>query len=127
MGVDLVKQDVSVLSQRLREVADLLGSQSELAKIVDKDRATVNRWIHDRAWPNIDSLIAIARATGISVDYLLGVSEMRLIKKTHAERYDLVIAIKNVAQMTQDRHAFIHGNKIITVEADDVPPQHREG
>ena len=127
MGVDLLKQDASVLSKRLREVADLLGSQSELAKIVDKDRATVNRWIHGRADPNVDSLVAIARATGISVDYLLGLSEMRLIKESHAERYDLVVAIKNVGKMTQDRHVFIHGNKIIAVEADDVPPQHREG
>jgi transcriptional regulator with XRE-family HTH domain len=117
----------NVLSQRLLEVADLLGSQSTLAKVVDKDRSTVNRWIHGTAEPNLGSLIAISQATGLSVDYLLGLSEMRMVKKADVEQYDLVLAIKNVAHMTQNRHVFIRGTKIITVEAGDVSSQHREG
>jgi len=51
-------------------------SQSELAKQVHVTRQTVSRWEGGKTEPDVDTLIAIAKIFGVSLDYLCGADEV---------------------------------------------------
>jgi len=51
-------------------------SQAELAKQVHVTRQTVSRWEGGKTEPDVDTLIAIAKIFGVSLDYLCGADEV---------------------------------------------------
>lgn len=50
-------------------------TQAELAKAIGVSQPTVSDWIGDAMNPSVDSLIALSRVTGISIDELVNDSD----------------------------------------------------
>lgn len=54
-------------------------TQSELAKDINKTRQAVNYYTLGETVPDADTLILISKRLGVSVDYLLGLSDSALV------------------------------------------------
>ncbi len=86
-------------NEKLQELRRRKGlTQEELAEILFVSRTAVSKWESGRGYPNIDSLKAIARFFGITVDELLSGDELLTIaqednkrKETHLR--DLVFGL----------------------------------
>lgn len=65
-----------VFAVRLRDCLEKQGiSQADLAKDIGKTRQSVNFYTLGETVPDADTLILISRRLGVSVDYLLGLSD----------------------------------------------------
>lgn len=64
-----------VLKELIEEREDL--NQVELSKILNVEKATVSNWINKRRFPEQGMLTRIADHFDVSLDYLLGRSEMK--------------------------------------------------
>lgn len=68
--------------QKLQELRKQKGmTQEELAQTLYVSRAAVSKWESGRGYPNIDSLKAIAKFYGVTVDALLSCEEVLTIAK----------------------------------------------
>lgn len=81
--------------QTLRKQKNL--TQEELAEILFVSRTAISKWESGRGYPNIDSLKAIAKFFGISIDQLLSGEEL------------LTIAEKDVKQKENNLQDLIFG------------------
>ena len=81
--------------QALRKQKNL--TQEELAEILFVSRTAVSKWESGRGYPNIDSLKAIAKFFGISIDNLLSGNEL------------LTIAEKDVKQQESHLRELVFG------------------
>ncbi len=71
--------DLSDLKDRIKLVARLQGGNSALARIVDSAESTVRKWIKGESEPKYNSLVAIATAANISLEWLMsGKGEVRV-------------------------------------------------
>jgi len=62
-----------MFGERLQEVLDIRDmTQKELAKILNVDAATVNRWIQNVYEPDLNMLLRISKMFDVSADYLIG-------------------------------------------------------
>lgn len=65
-------------SSRIRELRLELGkTQQDMADIFSVRVRTYQCYEYGQSYPNVTSLIAIADFFGVSVDYLLGLSDVR--------------------------------------------------
>lgn len=72
------RQRAALFSQRLKEALDLSGlNQSALARMVDVDRSTISQLLKGSGvrLPNAQIAAGCAAALGVSVDWLLGLSD----------------------------------------------------
>lgn len=60
--------------KKLRQEKNL--TQAELAKILNLDQTTVSKWELEKALPDTQMLIKLAKFFDVSTDYLLGVSTL---------------------------------------------------
>ncbi len=86
--------------QTLRKQKNL--TQEELAEILFVSRTAISKWESGRGYPNIDSLKAIAKFFGISIDELLSGDELLTIaeKDVKQKEYrlrDLVFGLLDVS------------------------------
>ena len=86
--------------QALRKQKNL--TQEELAEILFVSRTAVSKWESGRGYPNIDSLKAIAKFFGISIDNLLSGNELLTIaekdvKQQESHLRDLVFGLLDVS------------------------------
>lgn len=70
--------------QELRKQKEL--TQEELAEVLFVSRTAVSKWESDRGYPNIDSLKAIAKFFGVTVDALLSGDELLIIAEETAKQ-----------------------------------------
>ena len=96
----MVTIEFSEKLQALRKQKNL--TQEELAEILFVSRTAISKWESGRGYPNIDSLKAIAKFFGISIDELLSGKELLTIaeedvreKQTHFQ--DLVLGLLDVS------------------------------
>ncbi len=69
-------------SQKLQKLRQQQGlTQEELASALFVSRPAVSKWESGRGYPNIDSLVAIARFFGITVDELLSGEELLTVAR----------------------------------------------
>lgn len=61
----------SAVQDRLQAVKNVLGTQSKLAEAAQTPLGTVKSWFAKGSTPHIDAIASLARATGISLDYLI--------------------------------------------------------
>ena len=65
----------SIFIERFRELREQRGlKQKEIAEILHVQPSTISGWETGRNQPNYDILIVIARFFGVTIDYLLGMS-----------------------------------------------------
>ena len=86
--------------QELRKQAGL--TQEELAQALFVSRAAVSKWESGRGYPNIDSLKAIAKHFGVTVDELLSCDEILSLaqedQKQKANRFrDLLFGLLDIS------------------------------
>ena len=78
-------------NEKLQELRKQKGlTQEELAEVLFVSRAAISKWESGRGYPNIDSLKAISKFFGVTIDELLSGDELLTIaeedsreKKTH--------------------------------------------
>lgn len=86
--------------QELRKHKDL--TQEELAELLFVSRTAVSKWESGRGYPNIDSLKAIARFFGVTIDELLSGDELLTIAEKDTEQKenhirDLVFGLLDIS------------------------------
>ncbi len=96
----MVTIEFSEKLQALRKQKNL--TQEELSEILFVSRTAISKWESGRGYPNIDSLKAIAKFFGISIDELLSGKELLTIaeeeakeKQTHFQ--DLVLGLLDIS------------------------------
>ena len=74
-------------NEKLQELRKQRGlTQEELAEVLFVSRTAVSKWESGRGYPNIDSLKAIARFFGVSVDALLSGEELLSISEAESKK-----------------------------------------
>ena len=59
--------------EKIQELRKQRGiTQEELAKALYVSRTAISKWESGRGYPNLDSLKAIAKYYGVTIDYLVG-------------------------------------------------------
>lgn len=86
--------------QELRKQKDL--TQEELAEALFVSRTAVSKWESGRGYPNIDSLRAVAKFFGVTVDELLSGDEVLIIaeeesRKSRSNLRDLVCGLLDLS------------------------------
>ena len=64
------------MPKELRE--DKKESQQKLAMLLNVSQTMISRYELEQAYPDVEMLIKLAQHFGVSVDYLIGVSESKL-------------------------------------------------
>ena len=88
-----------------KQIADLRKqkgvSREELGKKVGTSGAVIGRYERDEMIPSIDTAKKIAKALGVSLDYLVGNTDLELTDK-------LMNRIKEVARMTEKDKDYVY-------------------
>ena len=90
-------------NEKLQELRKHKGlTQEELAELLFVSRTTVSKWESGRGYPNIDSLKAIARFFGVTIDELLSGDELLTIAEKDTEQKenhirDLVFGLLDIS------------------------------
>ena len=95
--------EVAEKLQKLRKAKNL--TQEQLAQQLYVSRTAISKWESDRGYPNIDSLKAISKFFGISIDELLSGDE--LIEVCQKESETKVLQVKSVVFAVLDIMAFM--------------------
>ena len=86
-------------SEKLQELRKIKGlTQEELATALFVSRTAVSKWESGRGYPNIDSLKAISKFYGVTIDELLSTKEVLAIaeedhKETQMQYKDLLFGL----------------------------------
>ena len=90
-------------NEKLQELRKHKGlTQEELAELLFVSRTAVSKWESGRGYPNIDSLKAIARFFGVTIDELLSGDELLTIAEKDTEQKenhirDLVFGLLDIS------------------------------
>ena len=90
-------------NEKLQELRKHKGlTQEELAELLFVSRTAVSKWESGRGYPNIDSLKAIARFFGVTIDELLSGDELLTIAEIDTEQKenhirDLVFGLLDIS------------------------------
>ncbi len=90
-------------NEKLQELRKHKGlTQEELAELLFVSRTAVSKWESGRGYPNIDSLKAIARFYGVTIDELLSGDELLTIAEIDTEQKenhirDLVFGLLDIS------------------------------
>ena len=75
------------LNEKLQELRKQKGlTQEELAEFLFVSRTAISKWESGRGYPNIDSLKAIAKFFGITIDALLSGDELLVIAEEETQK-----------------------------------------
>lgn len=78
-----------IFSKRIKELRKEFNlSQSELAKRYNIDRTTVGKWENDVSVPDIEILSDLATLFDVTVDYLIGKTNVRYHHETIAAHHE---------------------------------------
>lgn len=86
-------------NEKIQELRKKKGlTQEELAEVLFVSRTAISKWESGRGYPNIDSLKAIAKFFGVTIDQLLSGDELLTIaeedtRKTENHLRDLVFSL----------------------------------
>ena len=83
------------IHEKLQELRKQKGlTQEELAEILYVSRTAISKWESGRGYPNIDSLKAISRFFGVTVDELLSGDEVLTIAEEDNKQKDTSCLIR---------------------------------
>jgi len=103
-----------IFGKRLSEVRkDKKLSQDELAKKLDMQGAVIGRYERDEVKPSIEVAAKIAQALGVSLDYLVGNSDMLL----EADVIKRIQEIQNLPDKDRDHLYYVVDNILQNVKA----------
>jgi len=103
-----------IFGKRLTEVRkDKKLSQDELAKKLDMQGAVIGRYERDEVKPSIEVAAKIAQALGVSLDYLVGNTDMLL----EADVIKRIQDIQNLPDKDRDHLYYVVDNILQNVKA----------
>jgi len=102
---------------RLAEIVEVFGTQAEFSRVIGVDRSTVSRWLAGTAVPDMQKIITICESTGVSSDYMLGLTDRKVIDTKDIDEYDLVVCIKNITSYIEARNTFVRARKQLRLVA----------
>lgn len=103
-----------IFGKRLTEVRkDKKLSQDELAKKLDMQGAVIGRYERDEVKPSIEVAAKIAQALGVSLDYLVGNTDMLL----EADVIKRIQDIQNLPDKDRDHLYYVIDNILQNVKA----------
>ena len=80
------------LNEKLQELRKQKGlTQEELAEVLFVSRTAISKWESGRGYPNIDSLKAISKFFGVTIDELLSGDELLTIAEEDAKQKERTI------------------------------------
>lgn len=91
--------------EKLQELRKQKGiTQEQLAQMLSVSRTAISKWESGRGYPNIDSLVAIAKFYSVTVDELLSGDEILTIaqeneKKQRSYLNDLLLGILDISAL----------------------------
>jgi transcriptional regulator with XRE-family HTH domain len=65
-----VDPDAQALGSRIDQLADLLGGKKELARLANVSEVQIYRYINGENVPNVNVIVKLARAAGVSIEWL---------------------------------------------------------
>jgi transcriptional regulator with XRE-family HTH domain len=65
-----VDPDPRHLGARIEQLADLLGGKKELARLANVSEVQIYRYINGENVPNVNVIVKLARAAGVSIEWL---------------------------------------------------------
>lgn len=71
------KNRIEIFEKRLKELADDYGGNTKLADVTGLNRQTFGFYINGKRTPDCSILAQIARSTGVSANWLLGLSDVK--------------------------------------------------
>ena len=108
--------DIEKFSYRLTVLLDENNmTQTQLAEKIGTSNVTICRYLTGERTPRIDVLTKIAYVFNISLDYLLGISDDKDIKKTD-ENSDLDIAMSINRLFSSDGEVHLSKNQVELVK-----------
>lgn len=88
----------SVFPDRLQKALEDKGmKQNELADLSQTTEATISRYLRGDRAPHVDVLVEISKALNVSIDYLLGVTDIPYINSAYTTEERLLVAAFNKA------------------------------
>lgn len=76
----IIKEEYKVFSERLCQLIEEKGiTQNQLAEAIGKTRQTINGYTLGNTAPDSDTLIELSNYFDVSVDYLLGLSDVKTL------------------------------------------------
>lgn len=86
----------TIFSERLSKILDDKGmKQNELADLAQTTEATVSRYLSGERAPHTDVLVAIAKNLNVSVDYLLGVTDVPYVNSALSTEESILVSAYN--------------------------------
>ena len=61
-------------------MAERMGTNKDLSKMLNKDTATISRWVTNTSQPNLESLIEIAKALKCDISDLVRMDDSTILK-----------------------------------------------
>ncbi len=60
----------SGLGTRIKKLADFLGGKKEMARLANVSEVQIYRYINEENTPNVNIIVTLARAAGVSIEWL---------------------------------------------------------
>ncbi len=93
---------IVILGERLKKLRlENHLQQDQVARLVGVERSTVSLWENDLRQPSCGILVRLANVYGVTVDYLLGRSNDRLLDLSGLTANEAVMISKLVASMVE--------------------------
>lgn len=101
-----------ILGDRLRELREEKElNQVDIAKVLKVDRTTYNKYETGTSNPDLDKLSVLANYFNVTVDWLMGRSQLRNPEVDYKETMDFVKDL--MAMLSQNGHNFNDKTKVL--------------
>lgn len=98
-----------MFAKRLKNLREIKGyNQERLAKLLGLSSSTIGMYEQSRRQPDNDTLVKIAELFDVSVDYLLGKTEVKDINKPYSDEIEKAIFNKIKELSTDEKKAILN-------------------
>ena len=75
--LDYLNKDSSIFQKRFISLLDNSNSQKYYSDLIGISPQNFNNWLKGKSMPDINGLISLSKAFGVSVDWLIGISDIK--------------------------------------------------
>lgn len=87
--------------KKLRQDNNL--TQDELAKKIETSRSNIANYENDKNMPSVDILEKLAKLFNVTIDYLLGKSDIRNPEKADLDKLQIGLSAKDYSNITDEQ------------------------
>ncbi len=98
----------SIIGTRLRELREKKNlKQEQVAELLSVNKSTISLYESGMRQPSLDMVIAFARFYRVSTDYLLGITDVRMMDITGLSEHEINVLGELVSILSQ-KNQFLH-------------------